>query len=118
MFSLPHGCEILTARSLIANSRKIVMQDCVAYVLADGRVRFGCVWFHFSIGGACYSCISQWEMLEVTDTAVKCRTSDSPDVFLSSCIFEPCTFMPSDVGKICTIILPPKLNQRVRRSRA
>eukprot|EP00959_Pyramimonas_sp_CCMP1952_P133800 2798086-Pyramimonas_sp.AAC.1 len=111
-FNIADG-DIQTAKAVSVLNRRVQMGDVCAYVLADGRIGFGQVWFHCAMFGETLTCVSAWQVYESLPGYVKCLAQDAPELVQSSSLLEACVFTPAQIGKVVQVLLPPRLQHRL-----
>ena len=108
--AFPNAVAVKVSKEAVASGSPVQAGDLVL-VDAMGTRRAGELWFHASIDGALYSCVSLWE---TAAGAADCgsvktyRKRDQPTLLELPALLVSLIHMVNDAGDCVTAILPPK----------
>ena len=64
------------------------------------------MYFHASLGGEIFTCLSNWPVKVETDQWKKVVVREEFTILPSACIQKACIYTPADVGSIATVLMP------------
>ena len=86
-------------------SRSIDVGDVVLYQ-ANGKIEVGEVYFHASLRGEIFTCLSNWPVKQETDHWKKVKVREEFTILPSACVQKACIYTPAGVGSIATVLVP------------
>ena len=97
---------VRTARIACVRARAISMGDVALFTDGDGNSGAAEVYFHASVNGTLYTCVSPWGFVSTTSHVARYRVRDAPRLVRTSCLLESVIYSRVETGHISQLCLP------------
>ena len=78
----------------------------VVLVMFASTMAVGEVYFHATVNGTAYTCLSQWDTVESDAHTMICRVRDAPIILRTSAMLESVVYSRAPVGGVSHVLLP------------